>query len=65
MVADVPVLTLQHIFLQVLCMGFGQQQMVMTRLYSYIINSVQQVRPPVPQAACSHAVRLRWRQDAL
>jgi hypothetical protein len=24
-------------------MSFGQQQMVMTRLYSYIINSIKQV----------------------
>lgn len=29
--------------LQVLCMTFGQQQMVMTRLYSYIVNATPQV----------------------
>jgi hypothetical protein len=29
--------------LQVLCMTFGQQQMVMTRLYSYIVAATPQV----------------------
>lgn len=39
---------------QVLCMPFGQQQMVMMRLYSYIVSVKPQVRGCLQSSFCSH-----------
>lgn len=39
--------------MQVLCMPFGQQQMVMTRLYSYIVS----VKPQVRDRGCKFPTR--------
>jgi hypothetical protein len=40
--------------MQVLCMPLGQQQMVMMRLYSYVVSMKPQVRGWLQSSLCSH-----------